>query len=325
MTRHFRPLATAGVACAVSAVALVAADEPKAGPRPVVVTKEVVQADAAGKVIRREVTTTTEVMVAPAAPRGMAKAAVVAKGFVMPQVPVAPQVNAQQVQQLTGTFRAILRAEYQLVLTVCEPTKDQRREIARAGERAVTVAAIQGALWQSSPFRLVVKDGVATHQRADQPDPRKILRDALAAAAKAHLPAESTARYLKEVEARAADEKRAVVSNLVEALDQILLLSTDQRAKLTDSLTAGWDDAWAPSVQALMNKNNGYFYCQPPDKLILPALNPPQVKLWQAVQKVQQNSWKGFIGLLGTDDKPLEDAGPDDPPGAAARGPEAKP
>jgi len=142
---------------------------------------------------------------------------------------------------------------------------------------------------------------------------------------KTHLSAEQTARYLKEVESRAADEKRAAVLKLVEGLDQILLLSTEQRAKVADALSAGWDESWAPSLQSLMNHGNPYFSCQIPDRVLLPALSPSQARIWQTAPKTQQMSWRGYVPLMGADDKPLEDAGPDDPPGTAARAPESKP
>ena len=76
--------------------------------------------------------------------------------------------------------------------TVCEPTQDQRREIAREGR-----AGAQGRGDRSSPSGR--SSTVVAERRwpggSGQPDPRKIIQDALAAAVKAHLSPEQVARY----------------------------------------------------------------------------------------------------------------------------------
>src|SRR5580704_10641571 len=77
MPRHSRPLASIGVACAVSAAALVPADEPKAAlPRGVTVTTEttVTVVGATGKVVTKDLVT-KEVQVIPAQVREMRKEA----------------------------------------------------------------------------------------------------------------------------------------------------------------------------------------------------------------------------------------------------------
>jgi hypothetical protein len=324
MTRHSRPLATLGVACLLSAASAVPADEPKAAPpRPVGVTIEVKAVDAANKgVMRREFTKTEVRVIENAAPP-----VAVPKGFVMPNIGVvAPNVNAAAVQHQTAAFRTILRAEYQIILSACEPTRDQRREIARAGERALATAAFQAALWQGTPRRRVVfKNGMNQVESIDQPDPRKVIRDALATAVKANLSAEQHARYLKEVESRAADEKQSVIHNLVERLDYALLLSADQRAKITDALAAKWDPAWCPSLQVLLTAETAYYFPQVPDSIIVPALTSAQARVWETLQKTPRPSWGGYEGVMGTDEQPLEDAGPADPASPAVSGPEAKP
>ena len=306
MTRHSRPLASIGVACALSAAALVAADEPRDAPTGVTVTKETVKVDkATGKVLMREVVT-KEVRIGPAPGRDMMKAAApvpLPKGVLVQQ-----GVNVQLVQQQTMRLRTILRAEYQLVLTVCEPTKDQRREIARAGERGLRTAAMAAAQWQGTPQRLVVRNGVNQFESVTQPDPRKVIRDALAAAVKTHLSAEPSARYLKEVELRAADEKQAIIRNLVETLDHLLFLSSEQRRKLTDSLSSNWDEDWKWYLQIFMYNNDYRYIAALPDQFIVPTLNRDQVKIWQTTSKMQPNAWRGNLSLIGVEATPLEDA-----------------
>jgi hypothetical protein len=229
--------------------------------------------------------------VAPAPPAPFPPAAVVFDANV-----------ANQAQRYTGQFRAILKAEYQLLLTVCGPTKEQRREIARAGESALKAAATQVSEWQRSPQRRVV---VAGNQASGMPDPRKVIQDKLAAAARAQLSPGQVARYIEEVERRAADERRVMVSNLVAKLDQSLYLSDEQRDRLGKSLAENWNDSWGQSLQVFMY--NDTYFPPIPDKFLDPILTPSQRGVWAGVTKILRTSWGGFLpGMV--DENPLEDA-----------------
>src|SRR5262249_34872257 len=115
---------------------------------------------------------------APPAPARVGAAVVVRERFAVGLAPLAPApaaavpvnaaVVADRTQMFTRQFRAILKSEYQFLLAVCEPTKDQRREIARAGESALKAAASQYADWQMN--RRVVNGKLPPN-----PDPAKVI------------------------------------------------------------------------------------------------------------------------------------------------------
>ena len=67
-------------------------------------------------------------------------------------------------------------------------------------------------------------------------DPRRQIREGLAAAVKSQLSAELAARLQDEVAKRDASRKQLAVRNLVARLDHELVLSPDQRDKLAESL-----------------------------------------------------------------------------------------
>jgi hypothetical protein len=226
-----------------------------------------------------------------------------------PAVVVNAGVVADRTQMFTRQFRAILKSEYQFLLAVCEPTKDQRREIARAGESALKAAASQYADWQMN--RRVVNGKLPPN-----PDPSKVIREGLDAAAAAHLSAEQVARYRDEVAKRMDDQKRACVLNLVAKLDQVLYLTEDQRARLIELLTERWETSWAPSLQSLLN--TGDYVPMVPDYVITPVLNDSQRRVWSGVQKVQFGGLNGWVNGMMIDDTPLEDAelGPEAKAGA---------
>jgi hypothetical protein len=229
-------------------------------------------------------------------------------------VPLAPAAPAQPmvgmvvngvVRQMTleeryvMMCRPILRAEYQILVTVCEPFKGQRREIARVGESAIKVLANQGG-----------------GRRVPDQSARKAIREALLKAATDVLTGSQLARYKDELAAREEQQKEAAIRNLVAALDQGLYLSADQRAKLSATLNENWTDSLG-NDQAV-NFANQYFPMLP-DGYVVPLLSPEQAKVWRETQKVQTNSIT--ISSAGLDDKPLEDAeledAPKDEPGKA--------
>ena len=47
----------------------------------------------------------------------------------------------EQVQQYVQQFRPMFRTEYYFIRNVCNLTKEQRKQVAREGERAVMAAA----------------------------------------------------------------------------------------------------------------------------------------------------------------------------------------
>jgi hypothetical protein len=211
-------------------------------------------------------------------------------------------VNAGQTQQFAAQFRALLKAEYQLLVTACEPTKDQRREIARAGENALKAAVTTYADWQRAPKRRG-PNGVLI---PSPPDMRKAVQVGLSTAAAAHLSPAQMARYFEEVKERTDDQRQATVLNLVAKLDERLHLSEDQRGALSEALTKGWSNDWAPSLQMLVQQNR--FYPALPDNVLGPVLTAGQKRAWDGLQKIQQNGIAGYaIGML-PDPVPLEDA-----------------
>lgn len=230
----------------------------------------------------------------PAAPVAVARPAIVFN----------VNMDAQAVQ-FRQQYRPALRAEYERLLSVCEPTKDQRRRIAREGEKAVMDAARKVAQWQRAPH-MVNPNG----RNPVAPIPRTLIQDALIAAAQAHLSPAQAARYKQEVELRRQDFRLAAAENLVAKLDQTLFLSKTQRETLQDNLVKDWDDSWCQSLQMFLNDTQ--FFPMIPDKVVTPVLDPAQRKVWQGTQKGQAFYWGDTINAP-VDDSPLEDAGQDEP------------
>ena len=227
-----------------------------------------------------------------------------------PAVPVqvAQMQQAQQaamVMQWASQIRPVLKTEYQYIRLICDPPKDKRKPIAHAGEVALHDAAVKFVDWQFNRNGGVGADG----RRIGQPEPHRVIRDALAAAAKANLSDELYQRYRKEIDARDAESKHECVLSLVTKLDAHLILSAEQRETIAKALEESWDDSWT-SQQAYLNVDVAYFPMIP-DKAVVPFLNDPQRKVWTGTQKVNVNNY-GFNGMA-QDGGPLDDEFPDEP------------
>ena len=97
-------------------------------------------------------------------------------------------------------------------------------------------------------------------------------------------------------------------------LDQSLILSADQRTKLTDSLLSHWNELWALGFQNYHFENE--YMPMIPDSLISPFLNDDQKKVWVGFQKVSLNAG-GIAGIntvvgMNMFDAPLDDEFPDE-------------
>jgi hypothetical protein len=193
-----------------------------------------------------------------------------------------PVVQAFE-QQYAPRFRQLYRSELHFMRIVCQPTRQQFEKIAADGERDLKAAIKQCALkrqeMQMGRFR-------AGDQ---QPDPRKLVTTGLVNAIKARLSSEQAARYRKELEQRDVARKRVALLVLVAGIDKKLVLSVEQRDKLSEILDNNWNDSWNQTQQIMMG---GQYFPILPDAKILPILTETQKTVWRTVPK--GNVYFGF-------------------------------
>jgi hypothetical protein len=182
-------------------------------------------------------------------------------------------VAPEPVEQMTEHFRPYLRVEYHFLRTVCALTLEQRTRIARAAQREYKDAVAQY-------LQLRRPQGFRRAGQAPQalPDPRTSIRAALARAAEPHLNPEQAARYRQEIALRAEARKQMVIRCFVLRLDQELILSAEQRARITERLTSAWDKTWFLSDEMLLEIDR--YMSRIPAHLFLSVLNDDQTKVW---------------------------------------------
>jgi hypothetical protein len=318
MSHHPRPLLAAAALAFALAAAPVRAQVPKDAPAAPGVGFPKVAVEAMRREVEQQFRARVDALKRLRAEEGVdlnrlraeeaaERERLVAKALAVRVANANVNVMDAQVQQWMPRVRPLLRGEYQYLRTVCEPTVDQRKPIARAGLAAlkdVTRKVLEGQL-----NRRVVNGTIVY----DTADPRALIQDALAAAAKESLTPEQFARYRQEVGARMEGLKRASVQNLVARLDRSLVLSADQREALAASLASQPGDAvWIGFATA--NIDVEYVPVMPDDRIV-PVLSDAQKKVWSGLQKVGFSPLNLInLGGVAIDESPLDEAFPDEPP-----------
>jgi hypothetical protein len=156
-----------------------------------------------------------------------------------------------------------------------------------------------------------MQQGIRPGQEPQWPDPRKIISDELLKSVKTSLSPDQAKRYEAELEKRSAARKRAALLNLVAKLDKDLVLSADQRGKLSEALTANWKDEWGQQIEVFMYGDT--YMPVLPDAQVLSVLTDKQKQIWKAIPKQQNQIWGwagfGFVQVMADEEALAEPAG----------------
>lgn len=184
-------------------------------------------------------------------------------------------------RQFLPQFQPLFKAELAFVQRACGLNKEQREQIQKAGDECLKAAARKYAMAQNQlrngrGVRIV--GGVPT-----VPDPRGLVQQQMANMVKSKLRPEQAAQYRQECGKRAANRKHVATGNLVAELDEVLVLTAEQRDKLMESLSSNWQDAWAQSLEMLIHNNQ--YLPSIPDQHVVPFLSETQRTAWRNIPK----------------------------------------
>ena len=197
-----------------------------------------------------------------------------------------PNVRKLEVQYLPQ-FQQLLTPELAFVRRVCEPDKEQFREVAAAVRERLAVAVKEYAVSQNR-----IQKGRVRRASLVTPQPRTLIQRQVTTIVKAKLRPEQAERYQEECKQRTARRKRAVVLNLVAKLDEELVLSADQREKLIESLTVNYQQTWDQWLPMLIHIPQ--FTPDIPQDCVLPSLNGKQKAVWRQTAKTGINIMGGI-------------------------------
>jgi hypothetical protein len=283
MSRVRDVLALIGVATALPGATLVLGQEPGATIS-VVVGKAEVQAQPKPKQVEGKKVEVKR--------RDAVKAVRIRPALVAPAA-----VLDAQAAQFAQQFRPLARGEYYFIKNVCEPTGEQRKQLAEVSEQATRGAARKFVEVQQKMMRGGWTPGMT------YPDPRKLVEDEVIKSI-GFLSKTQLERYQRERDLRAASRKEVFIDNLVAKLDADLVLTPQQREKLARSLAANWNDSWGQSLETLSNLDN--FFPNVADQVITPLLTEKQKAVWRRVPR-NQNVFSVFAGMAMWDPDPLDD------------------
>ncbi len=264
-------------------------EEPKAAAEPEAKAKQAVETlEALGKVF--------EVFGAALGGRGIvaedvAVEAVVAGEMLLDlQAPAAGEAGGDPLeQQFLQQFRQLSKTELNFVRAVCQPNAEQSKKIKVASD-----AGLKTAVKKFAAIQKQMQQGVRAGEQPQWPDPRALMAEVLLKTVKESMSADQAKRYEEELEKRSAARKRAALLNLVAKLDKDLVLTADQRGKLSDALNSNWKDDWGRQLEVFMY-GDAYMPALP-DAQVLPALTDKQKAIWTAIPKQHNQIW-GWAGF----------------------------
>lgn len=195
-------------------------------------------------------------------------------------------VRKLKVQDLPQ-LRQFVKPELAFVRRVCEPDKEQFREVGAAVQERFGIAVGEQAVRQNQIQFLGARAGAM-----GMPQLRTVFQEQMTTIVRAKLRPEQVERYEEECAHRTARRKRAVVLNLVAKLDDKLSLSSDQREKLVESLTAGYQETWGQWL--VMLTHIAQFTPDIPQDCVLPALSEKQKAVWRETPKMGTNVMGGL-------------------------------
>jgi len=204
-------------------------------------------------------------------------------------------------QQFRGQFEPLLKVELSFTNRVCKLSDEQRRTLITKSDAWLDMFTREYAKQGGQPQQMQgVWFGAGRPQSSA--DPREGIQAGVEKLVKAELPEEQAALYMEENKKRAAFAKRIAVENLVSRIDKELILSPEQREKLTQSLTEHWDNKWAPQLEMFMHGMD--MWPNVPDQWIRPHLTAAQQVAWGRLNK---NNGHIFMGGMGVDGQVIDD------------------
>ncbi len=202
----------------------------------------------------------------------------------------------QNIRNLETAFRPqfeqLLYGELAFLRRACKPDAKPFAEVARAAKADLHLPLREYATWYVARQR--------GRGGSSPADPRSEMRKLLAPLVEAKLGPETARLYQQACDKRAEARKHAVVVNVVAVLDERLVLTAQQRAKLVQSLSANYENAWDQYVE-VYGMNVGQIVPSIRDESIVPLLNEQQKAVWGQTTKLSAQVFFGQINrtLLG--------------------------
>jgi hypothetical protein len=229
-------------------------------------------------------------------------------------VNAAPAPNQQLLApQLRARLEPMLKVELSFANRAAGLNDEERRSVIAASKKWLDDFVVDFGKNMDPNRRQMWMQGMhAVGGRQGDEDPRESIQRGVAEVLAANLPPEKVASYKAESDKRAAFHRQVTIEALVDLIDTKVNLSSDQRGKITASLSDHWDPVWAPQLEIFTI--NSDLWPNIPDELVSPSLTPAQRGV---LNQLNRQNGVTFIGAGGfgrevgeIDDISLEDDSP---------------
>ncbi len=188
-----------------------------------------------------------------------------------------PQVLALE-RQYTSRMKPLLQAELAFIQGVCGVDREQYDAIATDANARFRRAVREYAVAMNGVQQRRVRAGTQS-----VPRPESLIQKEVAPILKDKLSPKQLKRYEKESQDRAARRKRAVVMNLIVALDDELRFTSEQRSKLLEVLTENYQSNWDQWIELM--QHNIQSTPQIPQQCLVRVLTQEQQEVWTRLPK----------------------------------------
>ena len=189
--------------------------------------------------------------------------------------------------QFQPQFQQLLYGELAFMRRVCKPEKKSFAEVAKAANAGLK-APMREYILAMYGSQTIFNNG------ASDADPRSAVGKLLLPLVKGKLSDEKYQLYVQERNKRDEAHQHAVVLNLVAGLDERLVLTTEQRAKLVQALSANYEHSWDQFFEVYGFGNQ--YLPSVRDKTIVALLDDQQKKVWNQADKISGRIMSGRIG-----------------------------
>jgi len=180
--------------------------------------------------------------------------------------------------EIRPQFQQLLYVELAFVRRVAKPDAKTFAAIAKSADAGL-----------EAPLReFVVANYISPRrgsERANVADPRSAMQKLLSPLVKEKLGPEKVELYRQECDKRAEARKHAVIMNLVAVLDERLVLTAPQRAKLVQSLSANYEHSWDQFYEVYGIRSQ--YLPSIRDKSIVALLDDQQKSVWKQTNKIE--------------------------------------
>jgi hypothetical protein len=214
--------------------------------------------------------------------------------------------------QIRARLEPMLRTELSFANRAAGLNDDERRALIAASKKWLDAFVVDFAKHQDPNQRQMWLQGmrvIGGPQVGD--DPRESVQHGVAEVVAATLPAEKVVAYENECGKRSAFYRQVIVDNLVALIDTKVILSPEQRQKITTSLNDHWDPSWAPQLELFAMNNDTW--PNVPDQWVLPELTPSQRSVLSQLNRMS-NRMIINGGAFGLEVGEIDDISLDDVP-----------